>query len=59
MHTWHTVLVPLRGDDGRVVQLLGSIRDITERQRLQVELVQASKLATLGTLSAGMAHELS
>jgi PAS domain S-box-containing protein len=59
VHTWHTVLVPLRGDDGRVVQLLGSIRDITERQRLQVELVQASKLATLGTLSAGMAHELS
>ena len=48
----------LRGDDGRVVQLLGSIRDITERQRLQVELVQASKLATLGTLSAGMAVEL-
>jgi PAS domain S-box-containing protein len=59
VHTWHTVLVPLRDEDGRVVQLLGSIRDITERQRLQIELVQASKLATLGTLTAGMAHELS
>jgi PAS domain S-box-containing protein len=59
VHTWHAVLVPLRDEDGRVVQLLGSIRDITERQRLQIELVQASKLATLGTLTAGMAHELS
>ena len=28
-------------------------------KRTQTELVQASKLATLGTMSAGIAHELS
>ncbi|WP_029007965.1 sensor histidine kinase [Azospirillum halopraeferens] len=56
---WHTVLVPVRDVSGRVVQLLGSARDITERKRLQEELEQASKLATLGTLAAGMAHEMS
>ena len=31
----------------------------TKLQRTQTELVQASKLATLGTMSAGIAHELS
>ncbi|HYG85773.1 MAG TPA: ATP-binding protein [Azospirillum sp.] len=57
--TWHTVLVPIRDAAGGVVQLLGSARDITERKRLQEELVQTSKMATLGTLAAGMAHEMS
>jgi PAS domain S-box len=57
--TWHTVLVPVRDDTGRIVQILGSARDVTERKRLQEELVQTSKLATLGTLAAGMAHEMS
>ena len=56
--TWHTSLVPLRESDGRITHLLGSARDITERKRLQAELMQASKMATLGTLSAGIAHEL-
>ncbi|WP_448204741.1 sensor histidine kinase [Azospirillum sp. sgz302134] len=56
---WHTVLAPVRDDSGRIVQILGSGRDITERKRLDEELVQTSKLATLGTLAAGMAHEMS
>lgn len=56
---WHVVLVPVFDAGGRVVQILGSARDITERRRLQEELIQTSKLATLGTLAAGMAHEMS
>ncbi|MBY6263309.1 PAS domain S-box protein [Azospirillum sp. 412522] len=56
---FHTVLVPVKDAAGRVIQILGSGRDVTERKRLQEEVVQTSKLATLGTLAAGMAHEMS
>ena len=40
------------------VVFLGSIRDLTERVRLQGRIVQAEKLASLGLLSAGVAHEI-
>ena len=40
------------------VGFLGAIRDLTERQRLQGRIVQAEKLASLGVLSAGLAHEI-
>jgi PAS domain S-box-containing protein len=40
------------------IGFLGSIRDLTERQRLQGRIVQAEKLASLGLLSAGVAHEI-
>ena len=35
------------------------IRDVTERRQVQEQLIQATKLATLGEMAAGMAHELS
>ncbi len=40
------------------VGFLGTIRDLTERQRLQGRIIQAEKLASLGLLSAGVAHEI-
>ena len=40
------------------IGFLGAIRDLTERQRLQGRIVQAEKLASLGLLSAGVAHEI-
>lgn len=36
----------------------GIIRDTTERKQLQDRLIQAEKLASLGTLVSGMAHEI-
>ncbi|HBQ15396.1 MAG TPA: hypothetical protein DEF51_31160 [Myxococcales bacterium] len=33
-------------------------RDVTERRTLQAQLAQADRLATIGTLAAGVAHEI-
>lgn len=35
-----------------------TVRDVTERQQLEQQLRHADRLATLGTITAGVAHEL-
>ena len=42
--------------DGLV--LLASMRDLTERNRMQNRVLQSERLASLGLLSAGVAHEV-
>ncbi len=39
-------------------QYIGSIRDQTERQRMRAMLAHTDKLASIGLLSAGVAHEI-
>jgi PAS domain S-box-containing protein len=39
-------------------QFIGSIRDQTERQRMRAMLAQSERLASIGLLSAGVAHEI-
>jgi nitrogen-specific signal transduction histidine kinase/CheY-like chemotaxis protein len=38
--------------------VLGFARDVTDRMQLEAQLAQSSRLASLGTLSAGIAHEI-
>jgi PAS domain S-box-containing protein len=38
--------------------LLGFARDVTERKEMEARLVQSERLAALGTLLAGIAHEM-
>lgn len=45
-------------DLGGEPQFLGSIRDLTERNRMRAMIVQAERLASIGMLSAGVAHEI-
>ncbi len=48
----------LRDDAGRPDGLVLLLRDISEVSRLELQLRRADKLAALGTLAAGVAHEV-
>jgi len=45
-------------EKGQLVALTGVLRDITDEQALASRLRQAEKLASMGTMAAGMAHEI-
>ncbi|RJP16626.1 MAG: PAS domain S-box protein [Candidatus Abyssobacteria bacterium SURF_5] len=44
--------------DEKVVGVLGIARDITERKQMEAQLLQAGKMAAIGELAAGVAHEI-
>ncbi len=44
--------------DGRPAGILGVSRDVTERRKLQASLAQQDRLASMGMLAAGVAHEI-
>ena len=49
-------LSPIQTPDG--MRVLASVVDITERKHIQKQLWKAERLAELGTLASGMAHEI-
>ncbi|HEU4385136.1 MAG TPA: PAS domain S-box protein [Anaeromyxobacteraceae bacterium] len=59
---WRWVLnrakVVRRDQAGRPLRVVGAYTDVTERRALQSQLLLAERMASLGTLSAGMAHEI-
>ncbi len=57
--TWISAnFMPLKNEEGAVNAALCIARDITENKNLERQLVNAEKLASLGTLAAGVAHEV-
>jgi len=49
---------PLFNENGKIDGVVISGRDITEVKRLEEQLIQAEKLAAMGQMLAGVAHEL-
>ncbi|HVP66002.1 MAG TPA: ATP-binding protein [Anaeromyxobacteraceae bacterium] len=47
-----------RDGAGRALRITGVLSDNTERRRLQAQVERAERLAGLGTLAAGVAHEI-
>jgi len=48
---------PILDADGKVIGVLGTYHDITEKLEIEAQLRQAQKLEAVGTLVAGIAHE--
>jgi PAS domain S-box-containing protein len=49
---------PLFAETGKIDGVIISGRDVTELKRLEEQLIQAEKLAAMGQMLAGVAHEL-
>jgi PAS domain S-box-containing protein len=47
-----------RDAQGRPLRLLGTLMDVTEVHALQEQLLAATRFASVGTLAAGVAHEV-
>jgi PAS domain S-box-containing protein len=58
MRTLLSSKAPLRDAEGRVVGIVAVAKDVTEQRLMEQRLAVASRLAAMGTLVAGVAHEI-
>jgi PAS domain S-box-containing protein len=59
--TWADVLDRghvIRNADGRPVRMIGGMSDLTDRKRLEADMLRAQRLDSIGTLAGGIAHDL-
>jgi len=54
----HATAMQVHDDEGRPTGVVGVMTDVSETRRLKELLGKAERLASLGTLATGMAHEL-
>lgn len=54
----HETVSLVRGPDGSPRYVVEMILDITDRKRMETQLMLADRLASLGTMAAGVGHEI-
>jgi PAS domain S-box-containing protein len=48
----------LHDTDGKPLRLLGTVQDVTEAKELQAHRLMTDRMVTMGTLAAGIGHEI-
>jgi signal transduction histidine kinase/CheY-like chemotaxis protein len=49
---------PVKDAQGAIASFIETIRDITEKKKLELHLVESTRLAGMGALAMGVAHEI-
>jgi PAS domain S-box-containing protein len=49
---------PVKGEDAEVHGYIRLIQDVTEMKKMEEQIMQSEKLASIGRLAAGIAHEI-
>lgn len=49
---------PIRGSEGKIAEVLGIAKDITEQKRFEQQIAHTEKMSAIGQLAAGIAHEI-
>lgn len=52
------VFSPMKGDEAETIGIVAVGRDLTEQRKLEMQLAQSQKLAALGVMAGGIAHEI-
>ncbi len=55
---WEISTYPILDEDENIVQAILLEQDVTDRRRLEAMMTQSEKLAAVGQLAAGVAHEI-
>ncbi|MEA3365857.1 MAG: PAS domain S-box protein, partial [Candidatus Hydrogenedentes bacterium] len=53
----HSMAQAVEDDAGRITKVLGTVQDITEKKRLQQQLMLAQRMESVGLLAGGIAHD--